>query len=71
MQSIFANATYNIVSKEKLSIRYNYQNDILIFVLLGVLSVIVSFLLKMEDKKKGYGLELPNMETKTDNITEA
>jgi hypothetical protein len=27
----------------------------------GVLAFIVAFMLKAEDKKKGYGLELPNM----------
>ena len=59
---IFTKATYPIVKNEKLNIRYNYENDILIFVLLGVLSVIFSILLKIEDKKKGYGLELPNIE---------
>ncbi len=59
---IFARATYPIVKNEKLDITYKYENVILIFVLLGVLSVIVSILLKIEDKKKGYGLELPNME---------
>ena len=59
---IFARATYPIVKNEKLDITYKYENVILIFVLLGVLSVIISLLLKAEDKKKGYGLELPNME---------
>ena len=34
----------------------------MIFVGLTVLALIVSFLLKAEDKRKGYGLELPNME---------
>ena len=58
----FTIATYPLIKKEKLNITYNYENDILIFVLLGVLSVIVSILLKIEDKKKGYGLELPNIE---------
>ena len=28
---------------------------------LGVLAFIMSFFLKMEDRKKGYGLELPNI----------
>ena len=58
----FTRATYPVIKDTKLNITYNYENDILIFVLLGVLSVIVSLLLKAEDKKKGYGLELPNME---------
>lgn len=62
MGRIFTKATYPIINKEKLNITYNYENDILIFVLLGALSVLVSILLKLEDKKKGYGLELPNIE---------
>lgn len=62
MGRIFTKATYPIINKEKLNITYNYENDILIFVLLGALSVVVSILLKLEDKKKGYGLELPNIE---------
>lgn len=60
--TVFVRASYPTIKEEKLNITYNYENDILIFVLLGVLSVIVSLLLKAEDKKKGYGLELPNME---------
>jgi len=62
LQQSFKNATFNVVQSEKLNIRYDYQNDILMFVLLGFLSVIFAILLKREDKKKGYGLELPNME---------
>ena len=62
----FTKSTYPIIKKEKLNITYNYEHDILIFVLLGVLSVIFGFLLKAEDKKKGYGLELPNIEKKVE-----
>ncbi len=40
---------------------YDYTNPMLIFAGLGVLAIIVAFLLKAEDKKKGYGLELPNI----------
>jgi len=58
----FVKSTYPLIKDQKLNITYNYQNVIYIFVILGILSVIVSFLLKAEDKKKGYGLELPNME---------
>ncbi len=68
MATVFTRSTYPIIKKEKLNITYNYENDILIFVVLGVLSVIVSLLLKAEDKKKGYGLELPNMEKKAKAI---
>ncbi|QKG79424.1 MFS transporter [Tenuifilum thalassicum] len=41
---------------------YNYTLPMLIFTSLGVLALIFAFLLKAEDKKKGYGLELPNIE---------
>jgi len=41
--------------------QYNYTIPMLIFAGLGVLALIVAFLLKAEDKKKGYGLELPNI----------
>ena len=62
LESTFTRATFPIINKEKLNLRYNYENDILLFTLLGVLSFIFALLLKQEDKKKGYGLELPNME---------
>jgi hypothetical protein len=32
-----------------------------IFASFGVLAFVMSFFLKVEDKKKGYGLELPNI----------
>lgn len=41
---------------------YDYTNPMLIFTGLGALAILVGFLLKMEDKKKGYGLELPNIQ---------
>ncbi|MDQ1771255.1 MFS transporter [Labilibaculum sp. A4] len=41
---------------------YDYTNPMLIFAGLGLLAIIVGMLLKMEDKKKGYGLELPNIQ---------
>ena len=40
---------------------YDYTYPMLIFTALGVLAVVVGFMLKAEDKKKGYGLELPNI----------
>ncbi len=53
---------YQVIVKEKLNIRYNYFYDMLIFFGLSVLSLLFAFLLKMEDKKKGYGLEMPNIQ---------
>jgi MFS family permease len=38
---------------------YNYMLPMIIFTCLGVLAVVFALLLKAEDKKMGYGLELP------------
>jgi nitrate/nitrite transporter NarK len=40
---------------------YNYTIPMLIFMSLGLLALVFAFLLKAEDKKKGYGLQLPNI----------
>lgn len=40
---------------------FNYTIPMLIFMSFGLLALIFAFLLKAEDKKKGYGLELPNI----------
>jgi len=42
-------------------VNYNYQSTWTIFVALTVLALLVSLWLKAEDKRKGYGLELPNI----------
>ena len=39
---------------------YDYTVPMLIFAVTGFLGLLFAFLLKAEDKKKGYGLELPN-----------
>ena len=59
-----AASAYEVIIRERLNLRYDYFYDILIFVTLAVLSVVVAFLLKMEDRRKGYGLEMPNIEKK-------
>lgn len=45
----------------KLTPTYDYTIPMLIFAGFGVLSIIVALLLKRDDAKKGYGLELPNI----------
>ncbi|WP_455584239.1 MFS transporter [Bacteroides sp.] len=42
-------------------LEYNYTIPMLVFASLGFLALLLGFLLKIEDKKKGYGLELPNI----------
>lgn len=43
-------------------IGYDYTYPMIIFATTGFLAIIVALLLKAEDKRKGYGLELPNIE---------
>ncbi|HUW04966.1 MAG TPA: MFS transporter [Williamwhitmania sp.] len=54
-------AIYPIIEKTKLNLRYDYFFDLVIFTSLSILSLLFAFLLKAEDRKKGYGLELPNI----------
>lgn len=56
-----AGAIYPLIENAKLNLRYNYFYDLLMFLSLSILSLLFAFLLKAEDKKKGYGLELPNI----------
>jgi len=42
---------------------YNYMLPMLVFTVLGVLAVLFGILLKSEDKKMHYGLELPCQKT--------
>jgi hypothetical protein len=55
-------SAYTTIEKERLNIRYDYLYDMLIFLGLSISSLLFAFLLKVEDRKKGYGLELPNIE---------
>ncbi len=41
---------------------YNYSTTWLIFISLTVVSLLFAFLLKAEDKRKNYGMELPNIQ---------
>ena len=50
------------VAAGDLTARYNYTVPMLVFASLGVFALVFGYLLKVEDKKKGYGLEAPNME---------
>ncbi len=57
---------YGIISREVVNgvtkTHYNYTVPMLIFAATGFLAIIIALALKAEDKKKGYGLELPNIE---------
>ncbi|MGL5788734.1 MAG: MFS transporter, partial [Bacteroidales bacterium] len=43
------------------TISYDYTYPMMIFAALGLLSIIVAIMLKREDAKKHFGLQLPNM----------
>jgi len=56
----------DIINNESLtpaqkSVMYNYTNPLLMLALLGVAALILGLILKAVDKKKGIGLELPNI----------
>jgi len=42
-------------------LNYNYTVPMLVFASLGVVALILGFVLKVEDRRKGFGLELPNI----------
>ena len=42
-------------------VSYDYQTTWTIFVVLTLLALVTALLLKLEDKRKGYGLESPNI----------
>ncbi len=54
-------SAFNAIEKKKLNLRYDYFYDMLIFLGLSITSLIFAFLLRIEDRKKGYGLEMPNI----------
>jgi len=43
------------------TVTYNYTTTWTIFLMLSILAILAALLLKAEDRKKGYGLELPNI----------
>lgn len=55
-------AVYPLIESNKLNIRYDYFYDLVLFTSLSIVALLFAFLLKLEDRKKGYGLELPNIE---------
>lgn len=45
---------------------YDYTLPMIVFTGFGILALLLALLLKAEDKKKGYGLQLPNIEKKAE-----
>lgn len=53
--------TGTVVTNGVTSTTYDYTIPMMIFTAFGLLALIFAYLLKVEDKKKGYGLEQPNI----------
>jgi MFS family permease len=49
-----------LITPEEATVSYDYTNPLLMLAGLGVAALILGFVLKVIDKLKGYGLELPN-----------
>jgi hypothetical protein len=49
------------ITPEIAATSYNYTYPMLMFACLGAAALIFGFVLKAVDRKKGYGLELPNI----------
>ncbi|MDR1006714.1 MAG: MFS transporter [Bacteroidales bacterium] len=50
------------MSPEVAAVSYDYTVPLLMLACLGVAAMVIGFILKAWDKKKGYGLELPNIQ---------
>ncbi|MGP1590884.1 MAG: MFS transporter [Prevotella sp.] len=51
----------NIITPSQATTAYNYTNPLLMLAVLGLIALFLGFYLKVVDKKKGYGLEEPNV----------
>jgi MFS family permease len=47
---------------------YDYTVPMLIFTAFGILALLIAYLLKKEDRAKGYGLELPNIKADAEKV---
>ena len=50
-----------IITPSQATTAYNYTNPLLMLAVLGLIALFLGFYLKIVDKKKGYGLEEPNV----------
>lgn len=61
-EAVAEEITGTVVPEVATEVAYDYTIPMLIFTALGLLSILFAFLLKRENAKKGYGLELPNIQ---------
>lgn len=58
---IAENLGKGLITAEEASISYDYTAPLIMLACLGVAALVLGLVLKIEDKKKGYGLEEPNI----------
>jgi len=58
---IIAKVDAGILTSKEAATQLNYTNPLIMLACLGVAALVLGFVLKMVDKKKGLGLELPNI----------
>lgn len=56
----FCTVSRTTLADGTVSVVYNYTLPMLVFMGFGILGLLFAYLLKAEDKRKGYGLELPS-----------
>ena len=59
---LVADLQNGVITAEEAAVSYDYTAPLVMLASLGVAALILGFVLKAVDKKKGYGLELPNIQ---------
>ncbi len=58
---LVADLQNGLITAEEAAVSYDYTAPLIMLACLGVAALVLGFVLKAVDKKKGYGLELPNV----------
>ena len=58
---LVADMQNGLISAEEAAVSYDYTAPLVMLACLGAAALVLGFVLKIIDKKKGYGLELPNI----------
>ena len=59
---LVADLQNGLITAEEAAVSYDYTAPLIMLACLGVAALVLGFVLKAVDKKKGYGLELPNIQ---------
>lgn len=61
---LVADLKAGLITPEQAAVSYDYTAPLVMLACLGVAALVLGIVLKVIDKKKGYGLENPNMQNK-------